>query len=69
MVRTDAELLRQPSFEDPHTIVLEQREDEPMLVDLRELTYSYMCKHCGHRWTETHVKDEVEPQPEGYTGD
>ena len=42
---------------------------EPVTVEEKEFSYSYVCKHCGHRWTETREAVDVEPTPEGYTGD
>lgn len=29
----------------------------PMIFDIREFSYAYKCKHCGHEWSEKHVKD------------
>jgi hypothetical protein len=40
-----------------------------VVVEEQEFNYTYMCKHCGHQWMETHRKTGVEPSPEGYTGD
>jgi len=42
---------------------------EPVTVEEKEFTYQYVCKHCGHQWTETREGFDVEPTPEGYTGD
>jgi predicted RNA-binding Zn-ribbon protein involved in translation (DUF1610 family) len=43
--------------------------DEQVVVEEKELGYTYICKHCGHKWTELHEDIDVEPSPEGYTGD
>jgi len=43
--------------------------NEPVTVEEEEFSYRYVCKHCGHRWTETRKEFDVEPTPEGYTGD
>ena len=43
--------------------------NEPVTIDEEEFSYMYVCKHCGHQWTETREKVDVEPAPEGYTGD
>ena len=32
--------------------VLPLAEDKPVLVDVKDFRYSYLCKHCGHKWTE-----------------
>jgi DNA-directed RNA polymerase subunit M/transcription elongation factor TFIIS len=49
--------------------VLLGESNEPVTVEEKEFSYSYICKHCGHQWTETREKVEVEPAPEGYAGD
>ncbi len=35
-------------------VFLEQ--DVPIIVDVQEFQYSYQCIHCGHVWSEMHVK-------------
>jgi hypothetical protein len=32
----------------------------PIIVDVEEFQYSYKCKHCGHEWSEKHVKEQRE---------
>ena len=48
------------------TMGIELRENEPVLIDIKEFNYSYMCKHCGHQWAELHEKETRKPVPEGY---
>jgi hypothetical protein len=50
-------------------LVLSQEADKPVIVEEKKLGYTYMCKHCGHQWTEIHDEVHVEAPPEGYTGD
>ena len=36
-------------------------EDRPVIVDVKEFQYAYLCKHCGHRWYE--IKEEEGGHP------
>ena len=36
------------------------REGPPMIVDVEEFQYAYKCDHCGHEWSEKHVKEHRE---------
>ena len=49
--------------------VLLGESNEPVTIEEKEFSYKYVCKHCGHQWTETREDVDVEPTPEGYTGD
>jgi len=49
--------------------LLLDESNEPVTVEEKEFSYMYVCKHCGHQWTETREGFDVEPTPEGYTGD
>ena len=49
--------------------ILLGESNEPVTIEEKEFSYTYVCKHCGHRWTETREETDVEPTPEGYTGD
>jgi len=44
-------------------------EDAPTLVGVKEFTYTYQCKHCGHMWSEIHDATRDAKAPPGYTGD
>jgi hypothetical protein len=50
-------------------LVLSQEANKPVIVEEKKLGYTYVCKHCGHQWTEIHEEVHVEPSPEEYTGD
>ncbi|HVH14686.1 MAG TPA: hypothetical protein VNA15_03070 [Candidatus Angelobacter sp.] len=41
-------------------ILLVQESSRPIVVDIEEFQYSYKCKHCGHEWSEKHVKEQRE---------
>ncbi len=28
----------------------------PITIDVRDFQYSYICKHCGHEWSEMHTE-------------
>ena len=49
--------------------LLLEESNEPVTIEEKEFSYKYVCKHCGHQWTETREEFDVEPTPEGYTGD
>jgi len=49
--------------------LLLDESNQPVAVEEKEFSYKYVCKHCGHQWTETREETGVEPAPEGYTGD
>jgi hypothetical protein len=36
------------------------QEGPPVIVDRREFQHSYKYKHCGHEWSEKHVKEQRE---------
>jgi len=40
-----------------------------LMVEEDEYQFSYKCKHCGHEWSERHVKEVKGNEPRGYTGD
>ena len=41
--------------------VLQVRESSrPIVVDIDEFQYSYKCQHCGHEWSEKHIKEHQE---------
>ncbi len=44
-------------------------EEVPTLVNRDEFQYSYVCKHCGHRWLELRTKTNEMNRPKGYEGD
>jgi uncharacterized Zn finger protein len=50
-------------------IILSQDAMAPVVVEEKDFSYTYKCKHCGHQWTEIHGETHVESQPKGYTGD
>lgn len=33
------------------------QEGEPIIIDVEEFQYTYICKHCGHEWSEKHVEE------------
>ena len=41
-------------------VLLVQESSRPIVVDVEEFQYSYKCKHCGHEWSEKHVKERQE---------
>jgi DNA-directed RNA polymerase subunit RPC12/RpoP len=41
----------------PYAVV---REGAPIIVDVEEFQYSYKCSHCGHEWSEKHLKEHKE---------
>ena len=41
-------------------ILLAQESSRPIVVDIEEFQYSYKCEHCGHEWSEKHVKEQRE---------
>ncbi len=43
----------------PQQVFLVQ-EGRPMIVDVEDFQYTYKCKHCGHEWSEKHVKEQRE---------
>ena len=45
------------------------QEGGPIIVDREDFQYSYLCKHCGHRWSEFRSKESETKAPEGYKGD
>jgi hypothetical protein len=49
--------------------LLLDESNEPITIEEEKFSYKYVCKHCGHQWTETRKEVDVEPTPEGYTGD
>jgi transcription elongation factor Elf1 len=49
--------------------LLLSESNEPVTIEEEEFSYKYVCKHCGQSWTETREETDVEPTPEGYTGD
>ena len=36
------------------------QEGRPMIIDVEEFQYAYKCVHCGHEWSEKHVKEQRE---------
>jgi hypothetical protein len=34
------------------------QDSGPMIFDIKEFQYEYKCQHCGHEWSEKHVKDD-----------
>jgi DNA-directed RNA polymerase subunit RPC12/RpoP len=48
------------------TAGIELREDEPLLIDVKEFNYSYRCGHCGHEWSEIHRKEKTKSAPDDY---
>jgi len=36
-------------------LVLEQ--EEPLIHEVDDFSYSYKCKHCGHQWSEERFKE------------
>ena len=44
-------------------------EDAPVVVRIEEFQCSYMCKHCGHEWSEVHETEHKFDAPKGHTGD
>ena len=49
--------------------VAEAMGSAQLMVEEDEYQYSYKCKHCGHEWSEVHVKEAKGYEPMGYTGD
>jgi transcription elongation factor Elf1 len=48
------------SVESPGEAVLQQGPAIP--IDVEQFEYTYMCKHCGHKWSEERsVKIEEKP--------
>ena len=41
-------------------VLLVQESSRPIIVDVEEFQYSYKCEHCGHEWSEKHVKEQRE---------
>jgi transcription elongation factor Elf1 len=48
------------------TAGIELREDEPVLVDRKEFSYTYKCMHCGHQWSEVREKESEKSVPKDY---
>jgi DNA-directed RNA polymerase subunit RPC12/RpoP len=36
------------------------QEGEPITIDIEEFQYVYKCSHCGHIWSEEHVREDRE---------
>jgi hypothetical protein len=41
-------------------LLLVQETGRPTVVDVEEFQYTYKCKHCGHEWSEKHLKEHRE---------
>jgi hypothetical protein len=48
------------------TAGIELRENEPVLIDVKEFNYSYRRRHCGHEWSEVRRKKNVKSVPDDY---
>jgi DNA-directed RNA polymerase subunit RPC12/RpoP len=40
----------------PRAVPVVLQQDIPITIDVEDFRYSYKCKHCGHEWSETRVK-------------
>jgi transcription elongation factor Elf1 len=58
-------------FVDPSSTVLPTvlTDGMPAIVDTKEFQYAYRCKHCGHEWSEFHVKHHTQLKPDRFIGD
>ena len=36
------------------------QEGEQITIDVEEFQYTYLCKHCGHEWSEKHLEQHKE---------
>ncbi len=53
----------------PPSYHLLSHDSSPLTVLEEEFLYSYMCKHCGHTWSEERFKFEAEKVEPSYKGD
>jgi len=42
---------------------------EVPVVEVKELRYNYICRHCGHEWSEKAIKTTKRPGNPDYRGD
>lgn len=48
-------------YESGYAVLTEGKQ--PLVLDVKEFTYSYKCKHCGHSWSETRTTEKAIPSP------
>jgi hypothetical protein len=56
-IRGSTPPFRGAATQQPYFLVQEGR---PMIIDVEEFQYTYKCKHCGHEWSEKHIKEQRE---------
>jgi len=45
----------------PSGYALLSESKQPVILDIKEFTYAYKCRHCGHMWSEVHTEQKSRP--------